>query len=120
MSINTNYHKSFSHHFDVDTPKPSLLIEKHPAWKGIMDQSTADSLLKGRDVYTYILYKDSESDQYTISYVDIGGTIEHRNYHQESDKGWGYRNLLATKAANINDLVSHMMHCKPKMCKPLE
>lgn len=100
-------------------------IERHEGWRENLDAMRAESLLEGKEAFTYLLRKRDEENAYYISFVKEGGQVKHQHFTLEHDrKGWFYKNgtwqgpeELAEKT--IEALIPQMVHCDLKECKVL-
>lgn len=101
-------------------------IERHPAWRGEIQEGEAESLLKSRKPFSYLLRYEPENCLYFITFVQPDLSIKHQYFTLEfSRKGWYYRNgeVQGPKevvAQSISELIPFMMHCNPEDCQFLQ
>lgn len=95
-------------------------IEAHIAWHSNLSEKEAESLLEGKDPFTYLLRMGEEGDLYFISFVQEDSSIKHQFFVLELERNgtWCYKNGSTVRSPNIGDLIPKMMHCEPSDCIP--
>jgi len=96
-------------------------IEAHIAWHSNLSEKQAESLLQGKDPFTYLLRMGEKGDLYFISFVQEDSSIKHQFFvlELEHNGAWCYRNGCATRASTVDAIIPKMMHCEASDCIPL-
>lgn len=97
-------------------------IVAHPAWRGNISFTEGTKLLNSQTPFTYILTRGFDKYHYLLSFVDVDGTVKHKNvrvflkdderwYINGGGNGGGYE--------SIDNLVPSCLNCSAKICCPL-
>jgi hypothetical protein len=98
-------------------------IHAHFAWHGDVDAKQAESVLEGKDSFTYLLRTGEEENAYFITFVKEDLSIKHQRFTLEYDrKGWYYKNggppgISEIVSETLERLIPQMMHCESGVCK---
>lgn len=97
-------------------------IESHPAWRGEMDAVQAETSLKGKAPFTYLLRSGGKEHAYFITFVDENRKVKHQDFILALDlKGWHYKNVVEREPTEtVDELIFQMMHCSLDECKVLD
>ncbi len=95
-------------------------IKNHVAWRSEVTEISAETLLKGEPVFTYILRPGDREEIFFISFMHPDNTIHHQRFAIErNSQGWYFQNCVKNGCEeNIEALIPMMMHCTRNMCIP--
>jgi hypothetical protein len=92
-------------------------ILEHPAWQGALTVQECTQMLTGADPFTFILFQDTEADQYGFCFVKGDGEIAHKTVRIDRDT-WIFENGFSRKHPILEEMIALAMSCERQRCKP--
>lgn len=93
----------------------------------LSDSHGAETLLRNKAPFTYVLRAADKILTYFISFVKADGSIKHQFFVLEpTQQGWRYRNGCTENspteivANSLKELIPMMMHCEQEEGRPLK
>lgn len=93
---------------------------KKYAWYPQMTVIEAEAALSNKPPYTYITRpRDGGERGFTISFVNLNGSIEHHPFSLINPTLGIWRNLMPEHVGSLGKVICDMMDCEVLDCKPL-
>ncbi len=92
----------------------------HPAWLGDMTGVEAETLLRQKPSFTYLLRQGEKGDHFYLSYVNGTNFIHLPITILYSTHQWFYQNSYPHFAKDLVTFIPDIMHQEAAECHPLE